>query len=224
MPPKKVYNRRKGATDVEEETTVVIPETQPQKGPGDEEEEEETDDDGTVRTLLLQTVEADIDLEEDPQQPATTATRKRGKKSGGASEVQDKRRKRSCNFSDGEEDELVDWVREHPILYVRTMKEYKDSAKKKLLWEGKAQQLGVDLHVLLTWYKSLRTRLGKLTFKKSGEGNAEKTDRDKWILERFDFLVKHIHRVKGRVGASVSTNFHVHYYYTIYFLKGTVDF
>ena len=88
-----------------------------------------------------------------------------------------------------------------------------------LLWEGKAKELGVDVDVLRTWYKSLRTRLGKLTQKQSGEGHAERTDRDKWILERLDFLVKHIHRVQGKKGAGVSTNFHVHYYYTYTFLK-----
>ena len=219
MPPKKGYNKRKRDQVVEEEETEVIPETQQQKDP--EDEEEETDDEECLSNLLLQNVEADIDPEEDSQQPATTAKRKRGKKAVGASEVtvQDKRRKKVCNFSDQEEDELVDWVRDHPILYVRTMKEYKDSGKNKLLWEGKAKQLGVDLTVLLTWYKSLRTRLGKLTFKKSGEGSAEKTDRDKWILDRFDFLKKHIHRVRGRVGASVSTHFQVHYYYAYTFLK-----
>ena len=42
------------------------------------------------------------------------------------------------------------------------------------------------------WFKRMRTRYGKLTSKKSGDGAREYTDRDSWILRSFSFLDDHI--------------------------------
>lgn len=60
-----------------------------------------------------------------------------------------------------------------------------------------------------TWYKSLRTRYGKLKMKKSGDGAAELTDRENWLLQKFTFLDGHIHRVKTRPLVSVSALLHL---------------
>ena len=43
----------------------------------------------------------------------------------------------------------------------------------------------IDLKI---WFKGMRTRYGKLTSKKSGDGAKEHTDRDTWILRSFSFL------------------------------------
>lgn len=52
----------------------------------------------------------------------------------------------------------------------------------------------------------MRTRFGRISKRKSGDGAKELTDRDSWILEAFSFLRKHIVRVASRQGVSVSFN------------------
>lgn len=62
------------------------------------------------------------------------------------------------------------------------------------------------------WYESMRTRFGKISQGgKSGDGAQENTERDRWILEAFNFLSRHIVRIKTKVGVSVSI-------YQIYFV------
>ena len=73
----------------------------------------------------------------------------------------------------------MEWVRDNPILYSKGLKEYKDTARKQRLWEEKARELDLEsAAVLMTWYDSMRTRVGKLTLKKSGDGTKELTDRE----------------------------------------------
>ena len=60
----------------------------------------------------------------------------------------------------------------------------------------------IDLKI---WFKGMRTRYGKLTCKKFGDGAKEHTDRDTWILRSFSFLDDHISRVPSRQSCNVST-------------------
>ena len=60
----------------------------------------------------------------------------------------------------------------------------------------------IDLKI---WFKGMRTRYGKLTSKKSGDGAKEHTDRGTWILRSFSFLDDHISRVPYRQSCNVST-------------------
>ena len=46
----------------------------------------------------------------------------------------------------------------------------------------------------------MRTRLGKLTRPKSGDAPIKHTERDYWIIDKFDFLTKHIARMPRRLG------------------------
>ena len=102
----------------------------------------------------------------------------------------------------------MEWVRDNPILYSKGLKEYKDTARKQRLWEEKARELDLEsAAVLMTWYDSMRTRVGKLTLKKSGDGTKELTDREKWVLAKFDFLITHISRIPSRQAVNVSTKF-----------------
>ena len=51
----------------------------------------------------------------------------------------------------------------------------------------------------------MRTQFGKLLQKKSGDGDREYTDREKWIMSQFSFLKNHIVRVASRQ-AGLHTN------------------
>ena len=57
-----------------------------------------------------------------------------------------------------------------------------------------------EIHV---WWKSIRTRFGKLSSAKYMDEAKELTDRDKYILENLKFLEKHIARVPSRQNCSV---------------------
>lgn len=106
-----------------------------------------------------------------------------------------------------EEESMVEWLREHPEMYNKKLQDYKNIQKKEALWQEKAQEMGKQVQVLQVWYKSLRTRMGKLMKKKSGQGDEELTDRDKWILSNLVFLKVHILAVHRRPLVSVSNFF-----------------
>jgi len=64
--------------------------------------------------------------------------------------------------------------------------------------------MGVDgPEVLLTWYDGMRTRFGKLSSRKSGDGVKGLMNREKCIMGRFNFFNQHIARVLSRLGVSL---------------------
>ena len=74
---------------------------------------------------------------------------------------------------------MADWLKENPMLYTKSMKEYKNAAKKIDLWNSKAAELGLASGPMLkTWYERVRTKVGKLSDKKSGSATKDMTDRD----------------------------------------------
>ena len=103
---------------------------------------------------------------------------------------------------------VIEWLKAHPELFDKSDVSYKDSAKKTALWNAKAEELGQGSGVLLlTWYRSMRTRYGKLykTETKSGPGSSTHlTQRDKWIVENFHFLTPHIYVCPKRKTGLVS--------------------
>lgn len=106
-----------------------------------------------------------------------------------------------------DEESMVEWLRENPQIYNKKLSTYKDKGKKDALWAEQAQVLGKDVSMLIVWYRSIRTRFGKLTKPKSGAGTDDRTDRDKWILTNFEFLKPHIHEVQSRTIVSVRSIF-----------------
>lgn len=116
--------------------------------------------------------------------------------------------KRKRNFGiilTGEQEvEMGEWLRSHPMLYIRTMSSFKDAAKKKTLWKEKAEELDVESGEMLeTWYKSIRTRISKMMKDKSGSGVIHRTDRDKFIQTNFGFLQGYIVRKEGRTAVQL---------------------
>lgn len=106
-----------------------------------------------------------------------------------------------------DEESMVEWLRENPQMYNKKLSTYKDKGKKDALWAKQAQVLGKDASMLIVWYRSIRTRFGKLTKPKSGAGTGDRTDRDKRILTNFEFLKPHIHEVQSRTIVSVRSFF-----------------
>ena len=91
---------------------------------------------------------------------------------------------------------MVEWLGENEILYNKKKTDYKNVTKKGKLWRDKAAIWGWEPAILVTWFRSMRTRFGKLTKdgEKSGSDLVHLTDRDQWILTSFRFMKSHIHR------------------------------
>ena len=86
---------------------------------------------------------------------------------------------------------------------------FQRKGEKNRLWELKGNELNIEsTAVLVTWYESIRTKIGKLSQVKFGDAAKDLTDRDKFIKANFIFLNEHINRVRRlpvRTGFSVST-------------------
>ena len=82
-------------------------------------------------------------------------------------------------MSDEAEEEVVQWLQENPCLYDKTLKDYRNVAKKNKLWADKELELDIEKDRLATWVDSKKTQYGKLTAKKpSGGPSVRLTQRD----------------------------------------------
>jgi hypothetical protein len=116
-----------------------------------------------------------------------------------------RKKSKTVVLTDEQEVEVGEWLRMHPELYTKGLKGYKEVAKKQKLWADKTEELKLESVVLLkTWYESIRTKIGKMKKTKSGTGTKDTTDRDKFVMANFGFLVDHISRMRGRTACSVS--------------------
>ena len=111
-----------------------------------------------------------------------------------------KRFKKDRVLTAEEEEDVAEWVRDNESIYNKKMELYRNSEKKRALWESKAAELGggIDVSYLISWYKSMRTRFGKLSKRPSGSSSEVPTERELWIMQKFGFLKNFISRQKGR--------------------------
>ena len=121
---------------------------------------------------------------------------------GESSQSKSKRRRNfGLILSQKPEVDLAEWIRANPMLYIRTMTAFKDGKKKKDLWGDKAEEMEVESgEMLMTWYRSIRTRISKMLKEesKSGATFMKRTDRDKFLDSNFSFLRECIIRKEGR--------------------------
>ena len=127
---------------------------------------------------------------------------------GAVSQTDKAKRQKACHtLSPQEEEDLVNWLQAHPVLFNKKLPSYKDTARKELLWKEIAEQLGKPVMMLKTCYNSLKTRLGRhLKKPKSGAGieDGELTEREEWIVHNFEFMRVHIHGVQKKPLVNVS--------------------
>jgi hypothetical protein len=116
-----------------------------------------------------------------------------------------RKKSKALLLTEEQEVDIGEWLRNHPELYSKALKSYKDVGKKTKLWDDKARDIGLESGVLLkTWYESIRTKVGKMTKEKSGSATKDVTDREVFIRTNFGFLGDHISRIRGRSACSVS--------------------
>lgn len=68
-----------------------------------------------------------------------------------------KKSKMTCQLSNEQEEELVEWFSAHPIFYDKSKRDFKDRGRREQLLEGKARELGLTGKSLAS--TSLRTQL-----------------------------------------------------------------
>ncbi|XP_052761409.1 uncharacterized protein LOC128246737 [Mya arenaria] len=103
-----------------------------------------------------------------------------------------------------EEDDLVAWLRENSFLFDKSSAGFKYKEKKNSTWAAKEAELGLkpgDLSSI--WYTNMRTQYSKLIklTNKSGSGAGERTARQQWILDNFEFLRPYLVQLRTQRGS-----------------------
>ena len=150
-----------------------------------------------------------------PQSPADTGKRTSSPSSSADTPPEmdtSKRKKRKpkehSNLSNAQEEDMFEWLQENPVLYSRGMTGYKDVQARNKLWADKAAEMGKAVNLVKDiWYKSVRSRMGRLLKQRSGDPQFDVeacSDRDKYLMEKMAFMIPHIHEVRKRPLVSVS--------------------
>ena len=114
------------------------------------------------------------------------------------------KRARVCSiFTDSQETAIVEFVKEHPVLYDKEHARFHDRQKKEALWAEISAELKLQPFDVRRWFESQRTRYGKLSKLQSGQAPREMTKRQSWVYQQMGFLKTHIRRK----GASRSSGF-----------------
>ena len=102
-------------------------------------------------------------------------------------------------ISEAQEAAALDFLKSHPVLYDRSVKEYKDVPFKEKIWEELADKLTTKRNPINTddikkWFESQRTIYGKSTKMVAGQSGQRLSDRKRWVIIEFGFLAGHIAR------------------------------
>jgi len=102
-------------------------------------------------------------------------------------------------ITEAQEATALDFLKSHPVLYDRSMKEYKDVPLKENMWEELADRLTTKRNPIKTddikkWFESQRTIYGKSTKMVAGQSGQRLSDRKRWVIIEFGFLAGHIAR------------------------------
>ena len=104
-----------------------------------------------------------------------------------------RKKKELTDLTDEQKEQIINFLKLNPILYVKYMSGYKDKAKKERLWQQLAEKIGADRNHCEVWYKSMRTQAGKLKrLQMSGSGAQVYTPCQQWVMNKFAFLQRHI--------------------------------
>ena len=114
------------------------------------------------------------------------------------------KRARVCaTFTDSQEISIVEFVKLHPELYDKEHPRFHDRTRREALWAEISAELKLQPFDVRRWFKSQRTRYGKLSKLQSGQAPREMTKRQSWVYQQMGFLKTHIRRK----GANRSSGF-----------------
>jgi hypothetical protein len=163
---------------------------------------EDEDDQEVIATAAAHPVVCAVP-EDDPQERPDSAL---SKSSGGRKRAT----RTACRLREDQEDVTIEWIALLPCLWNQKDRDFKNRAKKDGLWQEKANELGVEVKTLKTWYTDLRDSNTKLHALKSGDPAKVYTDREKWVMRSFAFLQANIrHRSRTAPVKSVQAALHL---------------
>ena len=148
---------------------------------------------------MSDTEQGDIGLEtqheldtsdEDTQDTQAAGGTQKGKGTG-KGKADKKEQKTPVLFSVEQEQKLVDFLRDNEILYNKRLMHYKDRSKMEAVWAKFCEENNLDKDACQKWFQSHCTLFGKVTYMKSGQGEPQLTERQKWTRYNFHFLRDH---------------------------------
>lgn len=98
------------------------------------------------------------------------------------------KKKNPCNLSIAEEELMLEFIIDNPVLWNVKMTDYRQKDKKDKIWEDQAQLMEKTSDTLKSWFRSLRDTHTRLDKKKSGDSAPNLTEREEWIMSTFVFL------------------------------------
>ena len=93
-----------------------------------------------------------------------------------------KGKKNPCNLSIAEEELMLEFIIDNPVLWNVKMTDYRQKDKKDKIWEDQAQLMEKTSDTLKGWFRSLRDTHTCLDKKKSGDSSPNLTEREEWIM------------------------------------------
>ncbi|XP_035677965.1 uncharacterized protein LOC118416811 [Branchiostoma floridae] len=100
------------------------------------------------------------------------------------------------------EGDLIEWIKENPILWNSKLMLFKRRDMKEALWAEKGLELEKTGDYLMGWWRSIKDNFTRLDKKMSGAGDEARglTEREEWILDTCAFLRPLVrHRLQRRV-------------------------
>ena len=95
-------------------------------------------------------------------------------------------------LTDEQEEQAVEFIRQHEEMYDRVNSMYHNRDRKDRLWDECSALIGVPKKEIQRWYDSQRSRYGRFKSGKSGQAAESLTTRQAWLKEKFAFLDSHI--------------------------------
>ena len=96
---------------------------------------------------------------------------------------------RNLLFTAEEKQKLVDFLCDNEIFYNKRLMDYKDRSKREAVWDKFCEE---NYMPAKDGFRASHTLFRKVTHMKSGQGEPQLTERQKWTRDNIDFLRDHI--------------------------------
>ena len=102
-------------------------------------------------------------------------------------------------LTEDQKQDAIDFLQEWPYLYNRSHSNYKDAAKRDWEWKEFADQLGVPVAVITSWYRCMRAMLGraKKAKTKSGSADVRLPRAQEYVWTHMQFLVPYFSQISS---------------------------
>ena len=97
------------------------------------------------------------------------------------SQAKSKRVRVMSNLTGDEQEDVALFLERSDFIYNKRRADHSCASKRNKAWEYLAREMEKDVKSLMTYFESIRTQLGNLRKKKSGQAAVEMTERQERI-------------------------------------------